>query len=195
MDVSEKNTDPSVIAWQRDNKLRFWSRVIRWSVAIPLMLFTYPWFGPFLILLGCVLIAPDIAGYFAKRVGDLLWPNRQIEKKPFYDIPESLVAKGKYAEAEAAYEAIIREFPREIKPHADLIDIAVRWMDDAELAEKLFQRGMSLLADPVDRERLTDAYERSRSRLKTHEAPKTISAEKLNEVKARLEQHRRELWR
>ena len=90
---------------------------------------------------------------------------------------------------------IIQEFPREIKPHADLIDIAVRWLDDGDLAEKLFQRGMSLLTDPADRERLSDAYERSRSRLKTHEAPKTISAEKLNEVKARLERNRRELWR
>jgi len=161
-------------------------------------MFSYPALGPlspFFALFGCVLIAPDIAGYFSRFMGNILWRHREGKPQPLYSIPESLVAKGKYAEAEIEYEKIIQAFPDEVKPHVDMINIAIRWMNNGQLAEKLYQRGMSLLKNQADRDVLTEMYTSISTRLKKEDTRTTVPVEKLKEIKEQLARDRRKFWR
>jgi tetratricopeptide (TPR) repeat protein len=191
--------DDDVKQWQKEERRRIAGRIIRWCFGVPL-LFSYPWLGwisPFLVTLGAILIVPEVAGYFSKLVTNLIWPSGPLERKPLYSIPESLVARGKYAEAEQEYEKIIQEFPNEVKPHADMIDVAIRRLNNVELAEQLYQRGMSLLQQPADREVLTKMYAAIRSRLKNRklEPVKAVSSEKFREIQERVERERQQRWR
>lgn len=157
-----------------------WSRIVRWSIAIILapMAFVIPVFGAFLTLLGCILVAPDIAGWLSGSLNGLLWTSHQSPPGPVYGIPESLVARGQYEEAERAYEEIIRKYPDEVKPHVDLINIAVTRLHDLELAEKLFRRGMTALRDKETKEILTNMYAAIGSRLASQvQSPEPIHAE------------------
>lgn len=107
------------------------------------------------------------------------------------------MTQGKYAEAEAEYEKIIQEFPNEIKPHVDMINIAIRWMEDGQLAEELYQRGMTLLQDPTDRDTFTQMYTAIRTRLKSQDEKngRTIPFENVKEIRERLARDRHKLWR
>lgn len=146
-----------------------WSRIVRWSVAVILapMAFVIPVFGAFLTLLGCILVAPDIAGWLSESFSGLLWSSHRPPPPPLYGIPESLVARRQYKEAEQAYEKIIREYPDEVKPHVDLITIAVTRLHDLELAERLYQRGMTTLRDKEAKEFLTKMHSAIASRLES----------------------------
>jgi hypothetical protein len=191
--------DNGVAHWEKEQRRELWVRIIRRCIGIPL-LFSYPWLGgisPFLALLGCILIAPDIAGYFSKFAGNILWSRREGKERPLYGIPESLVAKGKYAEAEKEYEKIIQEFPNEVKPHVDMINIAVRWLNDGQLAEELYRRGMGLLQNPADRDKLTESYSAIRTRLKNQDESnrEAIPFEELKEIRERLARDRNKYWR
>jgi hypothetical protein len=107
------------------------------------------------------------------------------------------MAKGLYAEAEQEYEKIIREFPDEIKPHIDMLNIAIVRMNNPELAEQIFQRGMSLLKNPDSRQVLSTSYASIRTQLKMPEDRKSveISAQKIKETKERVERDRQKMWK
>ena len=154
--------------WKTEQRRLLTRQIIRRGIGVPLLVFAFPipWFGPFLVLLGAILIAPDIAGFLSGFAGNILWPHQIVEPKPLYSIPESLVARGEYAKAEAEYEKIIKEFPAEAKPHIDMINIAVTRLNDKELAEKLYERGMSILQDPAPKETLTKMYDAISTMLK-----------------------------
>lgn len=180
--------------WKRGKRRELRSRLIRWGLAIPLFLAVpIPWFGPFMALLGSLLVASDVTEFIV----NWLWRPRLRKPKPIYGIPESLAFKGRYEEAEKEYEKIIQQFPDEVKPHVDLINIAVMQLNNAELAEQLYQQGMKLLKDPASRETLTRMYAGIKSRLKSADAEsrEAIPREKLAEIKERLERDRRKLWR
>lgn len=155
--------------WAKEERRRRIGRIIRRVVGIPLLLFSYPHLGPispFLLLLGAILVAPDIAGFLSNAVVGMVSPHRPGERRPNYDIPESLAAKGKYAEAEEEYDRIIQEFPAEVKPHIAMINIAVTRLNDGALAASLYQNGMDRLKDPASRETLTTMYKAMATRLK-----------------------------
>ena len=186
--------------WRREERRELWGRLVRWGLGIPLILFSYPrlgWFGPFFIVLGCILIAPDLAGYCSQFFGGILWSHRKGQIKPLYSIAESLVARGKYEEAEKEYETIIQQFPNEVKPHADMISIAIVQLKNAELADLLYQRGMTLLRDPAARKTLTQMHAGIRTRLQSRdiEHRPIIAAAKLDEIRARLKRDRAKMWR
>jgi len=183
--------------WKKEEKKKLWLRIIRRCIGIPL-LFSFPTLGPaspFLALLGAILMAPDIAGYLSQFAGNILWKHHVGKPQPLYSIPESLVARGKYAEAEEEYEKIIQDFPNEIKPHADMINIAVRWLNDGQLAEDLYRRGMHMLQNQADRDVLTGMYTSISSRLKNGDNKTTIPLEKIAEIKERLARDRHKYWR
>ncbi|MFA5044144.1 MAG: hypothetical protein WC381_07915 [Kiritimatiellia bacterium] len=166
----EESQCDDVAQWKEEKRREIWKRLIRWGLGIPLILFSIPllgwWFGPFFVALGGILIAPDITGYFAKFAGNIIWTHHDGKPRPIYGIPQSLAAKGRYEEAEREYENIIREFPNEVKPHIEMIDIAIVRLNNAELAEQLYKRGMGLLRDPDSRETLARMYAAIRTRLK-----------------------------
>lgn len=197
--------DNLTIRWQKEQRRKLESRIVRWTLGLLLMAGSLPFFAwvgfpflaPFFMLLGVILISPEVAGYFSQWGGSLIWRHQEGVPRPVYSIAESLVARGKYAEAEAEYEKIIQEFPEEVKPHIDLIHIATNWLKNAELAEQLYQRGMSLLKDPGARQLLTDAYKRACTLLKTPEqkSPPPISSSRVQEVQEQMARDREKLWR
>lgn len=155
-------------------------RAVRWTVAGLLVAFTIPFlvsaygdggrfFAPFLLAFAGLLIAPELLTFFHKLVTGIMFPTTASVRTPNYGIPESLVARGHYADAEKEYEAIMDEFPDAVKPHADLIEVATARLNNAELAEKLYQRGLQRLRRQPDREHLTKLYEGLKSYLKTPE--------------------------
>lgn len=191
--------------WQKEERRRSWSRILRWGFGVSLIVLPIPLLrgtgaiaivAPLMVLLGLILIVPEILSWISQAAGSILWSHREGEIIPMYGIPESLVAKGKYAEAEAEYEKIIQAYPNEVKPHIDMIGLAVHWMHDGELAQRLFERGMSLLQRPEDRQVLTEAYERIQTRLKTPEDAKTkiISSEKFDAARIQAEEDRRKFF-
>jgi hypothetical protein len=141
---------------------------VRWIGAVP-FLFSIPilvpiwgqvaaWLAPFLTAFGAILISPEIVSFCARRVNNLIFPSRPAERKPNYGIPEALVAKGQYEEAEAEYDRIIADFPDEVMPHTALINIAIRRLKNAKLAENLFKRGVACLKKKSSREILEQVY-------------------------------------
>jgi hypothetical protein len=153
--------------------------IIRWVLAIPFA-FSIPimmslfgpaaaFFAPFFMALGAFLIAPEIVSFFSSIINGVLFPELQAERKPNYDIPESLVAKGEYEEAEAEYEKIIAAFPNEVTPHTALINIAIRRLKDVRLAEDLYLRGMSCLKKQSARETLDRVYTGMMTQIKSAE--------------------------
>jgi tetratricopeptide (TPR) repeat protein len=156
-------------AWKAEQKALRIRLILRWTIAVPCMVFSYPHLGligPFVMLFGAILIAPDLAGFIAGLLGDMFSPNRSEAPPPLYDIPEALAAKGQYAEAEDEYEKIIEAFPKETKPHIDMINIAVTRMNDRALAEELYNRGIDILEDPDAQQQLTTMYRAILTRLK-----------------------------
>lgn len=195
----EESQSEGTRQWQREARREFWGRLIRWVIAIFLISYSFPWLDLrriFLMALGWTLIASDIIGYIAQFAGRLLWPESKIEPQPLYSIAESLVAKGKYEEAEREYKKIIQEFPNEVKPHLDLISMAVVRLNNAELAEQFYLGGMNTLQDPAARETLTRMYAAIQSRLKSSDEKKrkVIPREKMEEIRAKLARDRQKLW-
>jgi tetratricopeptide (TPR) repeat protein len=192
---------PTTRSDHKNHRPTSWIRAVRWGFGVSLIGLPIPLLGeggevaaaaPLLMLLGGALLAPDVASFIHRWAEELRLAG---QPPPIYGIAETLVAKGRYAEAEEEYEKIIRAFPNEVKPHTDMIHLAVRWLNNGELAEKLYQRGLSLLRNPEDRQILSEAYERIRTRLKTAESdkPRIISSEKLDEARARAKETRERL--
>jgi len=198
-EIRDKLRAEGLAQWKREERRRLWSRIIRWGTGIPLLFccFLIPWFGPFLALLGCILIAPDIAGWASRIVTRLILPHHDGKRQPLYSIPESLVAKGRYEEAEKEYEAVMQAFPKEAKPHIGLIEISVMRLNDADLARRLYEQGMGRLRDRGARETLTQAYEAIRTRIRSgdEQAKAVIPGATLDDVRARLERDRKKMWR
>lgn len=155
--------------WREEERRALRNRLLRWGFGIPLML-SFPWLGllsVYLALLGCILIAPDVAGYISDRVAGGILGRRAPEKPPpLYSFAESRAMEGKYQEAEQEYEKIIREFPDEVRPHIGLIEIAVIRLHDGDLADRLYERGLQCLKGRARQELLTRRYREIRTRLK-----------------------------
>lgn len=107
--------------------------------------------GAALAVIGASLFAPDIAGLFAGLLTGILWPASKGERRPMYGIPESHAAAHRYSQAREAYEDIIREYPREAKPHVELIKIAFLQYRDEGMARSYLDRATATLADPDGR--------------------------------------------
>lgn len=154
-------------------------------------------FSPFLVALGVLLVTLDIASLLSGWADCILLTRGKGALEPVYGIARTLAARGKFAEAEAEYEKIIQEFPNDVQSHIDMINIAVVRLNDGDLAEKLFTRGTSFLKRPADREKLSEAYNRAKTRLKKEEdtSIKTVAHQKLDKIRAHWEEKRRLIWR
>lgn len=112
------------------------------------------------------IIAPPIARLIAEPSGSLFYPVRRFDRpQPVYSIPQSKRAKGLYEEAILGFEKIAREYPDEVKPYIEMVDIAVVNLRDPERANAIYQRGVSLLKKEEDKEVLARMYGAIRTRL------------------------------
>ena len=123
-------------------------------------------FSPCMIVIGAVIVAFPLARLFSEPAGDLFYPNRRSSRPaPMYSIQEAKRAQGLYEEAIAGFEKIAEEYPEEVRPYIEMIDIAIVNLKDPERANKIYQRGISLLNNIEDKEALASMYRAIRSRL------------------------------
>jgi hypothetical protein len=118
-----------------------------------------------------ILMGPPIARLLSESTGGLFYPvKRQSGPLPMYSIPQSRRAQGLYEEAIDAYEGIAKNFPHEVKPYIQMIDIAIVDLKDPVRAASIYQRGITALTKEDDIKLLIKMYHAICSRLE-----KTIS--------------------
>lgn len=121
--------------------------------------------GFFFFLIAAIFVAGPIARLLAEPTGGLLLPKRYYDKpQPMYGIPESKRVQKHPEEALAEYEKIAVACPEEVRPHLEMIDIALTDLKDPELANLLYQRGIAALKKPEDRDHLAQVYAATRDR-------------------------------
>ncbi|MBU0714475.1 MAG: hypothetical protein KJ964_03835 [Verrucomicrobia bacterium] len=118
------------------------------------------------IILGAVIVAFPLAELFAEPTGNLFWPSEHYDRpQPAYSIPQSKRTRGLYEEAMAGFEKIAEEYPQEVQPYVEMIDIAVVNLHDPQRANAIFHRGVSILKKDEDRETLVRMYRAIQTRL------------------------------
>ena len=123
-------------------------------------------YGVVLIILGAVIVAKPLARLIAESAGSLFYSRERFSGPlPMYGIPASKRARGDYEEAIAYYEKMIIDYPNEVRPYTEMIDIAIRDLKDPERALKLYQRGVLILKSDEDKEFLARVYSAVRTRL------------------------------
>ena len=96
--------------------------------------------------MAAALVARPIARLVAEPASSLFYPGTCYERpQPMYGIPESKRKKGLYEEAMADFEKIANDYPHELKPYIDMMDISIVDLKDAERANAIYQRGISAL--------------------------------------------------
>jgi len=126
-------------------------------------------------LTGAVLIAPVIISLFVEYVGNLFFPTEYFDRpQPMYSVPEAKRKGGLCKEAFEGFLQIAREHQQEIKPYAEMIDIAVVDLKDKKLADEVLSLGQATLKNEEDRAALAKTHEIICSRLDTipaHDKP------------------------
>ncbi len=123
-------------------------------------------FGCAIIITGAIILAFPIARLLAEPVGSLFYPGKRLSRPvPMYSIPQSKRKSGLYEEAMSGFEQIAADYPTEVQPYIEMIDIAVMDLKDPDRANEIYRRGVSVLKKQQDRESLATMYSAIRSRL------------------------------
>ncbi len=122
-------------------------------------------------LVAAIFLAGPVARLCAEPIGSLFWPRKYYDRpQPMYGIAESKRVKGFPEEALAEYEKLAAAFPGEVRPHLEMIEIALADLKDHALAETLYRRSLAFLPAPKDRELLAQVYGATHER----QAPKPV---------------------
>ncbi|MDX1680145.1 MAG: hypothetical protein R3242_05370 [Akkermansiaceae bacterium] len=108
-----------------------------------------------LLILAAVMLAPPIARGLVEWAYDrLTYSEKYRHAPPMYGRPQSLRKSRRYEEAMKAYEEIAEDYPDELKPYLEMIDIALSDLKDPDRAELIYRRGVLEFEDAEDRKRL-----------------------------------------
>lgn len=120
---------------------------------------------PFL-LCGALIVAPLLATIFAEPFRSLFYPVGRFDRPlPLYSVQEAKRTKGLYEEAIAGLEKIAGDYPGELKPYTEMIDIAVVNLRDENRARSFLHRGLAELKKDDDKVMLKRFYEATITRL------------------------------
>ena len=129
--------------------------------AVPQLLF-----GMAFLVTGALVIATPLARLVAEPAGNLFYPNERFRRPlPMYGIPQSLRAKGRYEEAMAGFEKLAADYPDEVQPYVEMLELAIRDLEDPRRAARIYRQGLSALKSPAARETLERLYSGIRTRL------------------------------
>ena len=118
--------------------------------ATPYVLVGIPMIG-----FAAVTAAPQIARAFADWVFELFSASEKFDgPQPMYGKPMALRMSRQYEEAMQAYEELAADYPEELKPHLEMIEVALRELKDPGRAELIYQNALLLFEDEKDRELL-----------------------------------------
>lgn len=137
---------------------------------------------------GGLIVAPAIGEILAEPLRSLFYPGTHASRPgPVYSIPQSKRAKGLYEEAMRGFEDIAREFPGDVKPYIEMIDMAVVILHDGERARMIFYKGLTELEKEEDKAELKQMYEATITRLQPEpewleeEGQRTLTAPDLSD--------------
>ncbi|MGD9613438.1 MAG: hypothetical protein AB7V22_11140 [Kiritimatiellia bacterium] len=117
-------------------------------------------------LIGAICLAFPVAELGALLWERLIWSKSYYAKpQPMYGIPQARRAQGRFGEALAEYETILAAHPDEVRPHLDMVEIALLDLRDPALAHALYERGRERLKKPADQEALARVYAETLTRL------------------------------
>lgn len=125
---------------------------------------------------GGFILAPALGELVAEPLRSMFYPGtRASGPGPVYSIPQSKRANGLYEEAMSGFEEIAHEFPGDVKPYVEMIDMAVVNLHDGERARMIFYKGLTELENEEDKAVLKQMYEATMTRL--HPEPEWLVEE------------------
>jgi len=120
--------------------------------AIPYVLVGFP-----LIVVAAIIATPQIATALADWVVDVFSASEKFDRpQPMYGIPQGLRKSRHYEEAMEAYGRIAEDYPDEIKPWLEMIEVALHELKDPARAELIYQKAVLQFEDEKNRERLAN---------------------------------------
>ena len=125
--------------------------------------------GYVLLGCGCFLVAGvtgviSLSVLFSRPFGSLFYPEETYDHPlPPYSRAEALVQRHEYVEAMKVYRALAEEYPEEVQPFVGMIEIAVRHLNDLELAYRIHREGMAKLKNHKQQALLGRMYRAIRS--------------------------------
>lgn len=122
-------------------------------------------FGFALWLIAALLLSPTVAGWFAAPWANLYFPGTTNEKPPpHYSLAEAKVQRDDFEGALADYVHITLNYPEEVRPYCEMIDIILQHLHDAERAAVVYRKGMDTLEKQEAQELLARHYRAALSR-------------------------------
>ena len=111
------------------------------------------------IVMAGVVASLPIARSIANPLSKFFFPDARFSKPlPLYSIPDTKRTGGLYEEAIAGYAEIAADYPEEMRPYLEMMDIAIVELHDTERAEEIYQQARSIFTKPEDREILEKKY-------------------------------------
>ena len=112
------------------------------------------------------IIAVPIARLLAEPWGNLYLPGSTFDRPQIvYGIGQAKRKKGLHQEAFDYFAGVASEFPTELKPYVEMMDIAIVDLKDKALADEVYNQGLSSLTTEEDRDGLTAMHKAILSRL------------------------------
>ncbi|MFQ3670418.1 MAG: tetratricopeptide repeat protein [Verrucomicrobiia bacterium] len=112
-----------------------------------------------LMLGGATLVARPLAQVIVTPFVRLLFPeDHDYTPPPLYPLARYYWRQGRVEEAERQYRKILRHHRQEGAAYRELVELLMT-VDRRREAETVFRRGMAVLKDATERERLREVYE------------------------------------
>lgn len=162
---------------QRTSK-RDWIRAARWLIGLVLLGFgmTSLIQGSFLaVIKGSLYIAIALAclirkfsNYISRCYKNVRRAIRVKKAGVSYRYVDRLINNGEYQEAEEELYWIVENFPDEVRPHIDLVWLALNYHKDQNIADMRMLHSLRTFTKDEDQAKLTRAYNKLSPRNKEH---------------------------
>ena len=112
-----------------------------------------------LVVICALFLQKPLTEILSQSFVDFLFGRHHVQRpEPKYGIPEFQHEWRHFEEAILEYEKIAVNFPEELKPWADMIEIVMLKLKDPDRATKMFHKGIAKLKDEKKRKELTIIY-------------------------------------
>jgi hypothetical protein len=116
--------------------------------------------GAVFLLVGIVIVLPLVLEFLAEPLRSVFYPGgRASRPAPMYSVPQSKRAKGFYEEALTGFRKIALNYPGDIKPYLEMLDIAVHNLKDAERAKSILFEALAHPESEADRQTVQNCFD------------------------------------
>jgi len=118
-------------------------------------------FAGLLVMMGAIVLAGIINGwaiadFIANVAMRLIYPTERYDRPlPAYGPARAKRKMGEYDEAILEYEKIITEYPTEVQPYIELMEIAMINLHSHQELDRIYERSMDTINDEDDQLKLT----------------------------------------